>query len=423
LSRAADLHATNDQLLVLFRRKVAEDSHKVQEFRRLSSELREVVRMRDRYINELKLSKSYDEILESVEIMRCMFSSEVFSWSSSSASPVFPSPMSRSHEENEFTKLRSSALMFVLTSRIFSFSVKTLKCDHNSDLEIHDAFTSIFEALFLTGSVCRKSPPKRNDLPPNKECGAVSMYLRLLSSTFKQQRSFMGASSQIIRSVSANNFPRRKKIPILDPLAGIFANHLRSLFEYDFVSLYPRLKSRKSAMDNSFTLGSNEETYHVKILQSCNGLLLMAFDPTKSRDYKVVQIFACLHAGLEIHVYSSKTGNLSLCKDWVSYYNFCHFPTSIYWSDAFHWLETEDMQLTLYKFHIDDHGHTIITTLEIPNGFHQGSNFLHSFCAKEGSYDPMFIQIDIPTILHLQRRLFESRGCLLLVSRDDIGFK
>ncbi|GKB16914.1 retrotransposon protein, putative, ty1-copia subclass [Tanacetum coccineum] len=57
----------------LFRRKVAEDSHKVQEFRRLSSELREVVRMRDRYINELKLSKSYDEILESVEIMRRMF--------------------------------------------------------------------------------------------------------------------------------------------------------------------------------------------------------------------------------------------------------------------------------------------------------------------------------------------------------------
>ncbi|GKE26645.1 hypothetical protein Tco_1442029 [Tanacetum coccineum] len=72
LSRAADLHATNDQLLVLFRRKVAEDSHKVQEFRRLSSELREVVRMRDRYINELKLSNSCDEILESIEIMRRM---------------------------------------------------------------------------------------------------------------------------------------------------------------------------------------------------------------------------------------------------------------------------------------------------------------------------------------------------------------
>ncbi|GJS03842.1 hypothetical protein Tco_0320350 [Tanacetum coccineum] len=92
----------------------------------------------------------------------------------------------------------------------------------------------------------------------------------------------------------------------------------------------PRLESRKFVMDNSFTLGSNEEADHVKILQSCNGLLLysgsrlpafyyvynpstnlfkrllqpenshddshlhaigvlrIAFDPTKSRDNKVV---------------------------------------------------------------------------------------------------------------------------------------
>ncbi|GJY29857.1 hypothetical protein Tco_0405624 [Tanacetum coccineum] len=234
--------------------------------------------------------------------------------------------------------------------------------------------------------------------------------------------------------------PKRRKIPILDPPAGIFANHLRSLFECNFVSLDPRPKSRKSAIDNSFTLGSNEEAYHVNILQSCNGLLLssgwgsptfyyvynpstnlfkrlpqpdnshdfsilhatgvlrMAFDPTKSRDYKVVQLFACLHAELEIQVYSSETGNWSLCRD-------------------------RDRQLTLYKFHIDDHDHTIITTLEIPNGLHQGSNFLQSFGGREGSYDPMFIQIDIHAILHLQRRLFESRGCLLLVSRDDIDSK
>ncbi|GJX43340.1 hypothetical protein Tco_0260016 [Tanacetum coccineum] len=35
----------------------------------------------------------------------------------------------------------------------------------------------------------------------------------------------------------------------------------------------------------------------------------------------------------------------------------------------------------------------------------------------------MFIQIDIPAILQLQRRLFELCGCLLLVSRDDIDSK
>ncbi|GKD01775.1 hypothetical protein Tco_1172049, partial [Tanacetum coccineum] len=52
-----------------------------------------------------------------------------------------------------------------------------------------------------------------------------------------------------------------------------------------------------------------------------------------------------------------------------------------------------------------------------------GSNFLQSFGSREGSYDPMFIQIDIHAILHMQRRLFELRGCLLLVSRDDIDSK
>ncbi|GJU05831.1 integrase, catalytic region, zinc finger, CCHC-type containing protein [Tanacetum coccineum] len=224
------------------------------------------------------------------------------------------------------------------------------------------------------------------------------------------------------------------KIPNLDHPAGIFDNHRIRLFKCEFVSLDPRLESRKSAMDNSFTLGSNEEVDHVKILQSCNGLLLcsgsgspafyyvynpstslfkrlmkpenshddshlhatgvfrMTFDPTKSRDYKVVER--------------------------LIYYNFAHFATLIYWNDAFHWLETEDKQLTLYKFHIDDLDHSIITTLEIPNGLHQGRNFLQSFVSS--SYNPMLEQIDIPGILHIQGRLFESRGCLLLVYRDDI---
>ncbi|GJY76711.1 hypothetical protein Tco_0481827 [Tanacetum coccineum] len=68
---------------------------------------------------------------------------------------------------------------------------------------------------------------------------------------------------------------------------------------------YSRLDSRKSTMNNSFTLGSSEEVDNVKILQSCNGLLLcigsvwpvfirsvvlrMAIYPRKSLDYKVMQ--------------------------------------------------------------------------------------------------------------------------------------
>ncbi|GKC92855.1 hypothetical protein Tco_1158297 [Tanacetum coccineum] len=53
-------------------------------------------------------------------------------------------------------------------------------------------------------------------------------------------------------------------------------------------------------------------------------------------------------------------------------------------------------------------------------GLHYGRNFFQSFGGREGSYDPMLEQIDIPGILHLQGRLFELRGCLHLACRDDI---
>nr|GEU97777.1 hypothetical protein [Tanacetum cinerariifolium] len=44
-------------------------------------------------------------------------------------------------------------------------------------------------------------------------------------------------------------------------------------------------------------------------------------------------------------------------------------------------------------------------------------NFLESY----GYMDPMLILIQIPYLLHLEGKLFESRGCLLHVFRDDIG--
>ncbi|GJW91753.1 hypothetical protein Tco_0169306 [Tanacetum coccineum] len=268
---------------------------------------------------------------------------------------------------------------------------------------------------------------------------------------------FTTVSKQCLQILTSPDFTdRRRKIPNLDPPAGIFANHRRRLFKCEFVLLDPRLKSRKSAMVNSFTLGSNKEADHVKILQSCNGLLLcsgsglhafyyvynpstnlfkrlsqpenshddshlhatgvliMAFDFTKSRDYKVVQLFACPHSDLEIKVYSLEISNWSLCREQLIYYNFAHFATSIYWNYAFHWLENKDRQITLYKLNIDDHDHPIITTIEIPNGLHQGRNFLQSFGGREGSYDLMLEQIDIPGILHLQGRLFSHVGVCFL---------
>ncbi|GKB53367.1 hypothetical protein Tco_0904120 [Tanacetum coccineum] len=99
----------------------------------------------------------------------------------------------------------------------------------------------------------------------------------------------------------------------------------------------------------------------------CAGLRL-AFDPTKSHDYKV--------------------------------------------NDALHWLETENRQLTHYKLNIEDHEHPIITSIQIPQD-HEQPNITTML--------PMIISIRIPHMLHLEGKLFESLGCLVLVRRDCIG--
>ncbi|GKB89031.1 hypothetical protein Tco_0961303 [Tanacetum coccineum] len=51
LSRAADSRDIRDQLSVLFRREVSEDVEKMEDYRRLSNELRNGVKMRNRYIS------------------------------------------------------------------------------------------------------------------------------------------------------------------------------------------------------------------------------------------------------------------------------------------------------------------------------------------------------------------------------------
>nr|GEU97726.1 hypothetical protein [Tanacetum cinerariifolium] len=70
LARAADSDDIRDQLLVLFTREVAEDIDKMENYRQLSGQLRNGVRMRDRYIRELQTSDISDEVVESTEILK-----------------------------------------------------------------------------------------------------------------------------------------------------------------------------------------------------------------------------------------------------------------------------------------------------------------------------------------------------------------
>nr|GEU61578.1 hypothetical protein [Tanacetum cinerariifolium] len=72
LSRAAESDVTNDQLIVLFEIEVAEDAEKVRDFRKLSTELREVVRRRYGYVAELRVLRSCDDALGTIEMLSHM---------------------------------------------------------------------------------------------------------------------------------------------------------------------------------------------------------------------------------------------------------------------------------------------------------------------------------------------------------------
>ncbi|GJZ00652.1 ribonuclease H-like domain-containing protein [Tanacetum coccineum] len=167
---------------------------------------------------------------------------------------------------------------------------------------------------------------------------------------------FATVSKQWLIIITSSLFIKnRSQINKVDPPVGLFVNHIRSLFESDFVSLDPRLQSKKSVVDRSFSLGSTEEAVNVKILQSCNGLLLcggsgmpvfdyvynpstnqykklqypdclldnspyyrsarlrIAFDLTKSPHYKLVDA-GRIFCDIDIQIYSSETGKWSLCR-------------------------------------------------------------------------------------------------------------
>nr|GEU71655.1 hypothetical protein [Tanacetum cinerariifolium] len=67
-------------------------------------------------------------------------------------------------------------------------------------------------------------------------------------------------SKQWLRIITSPIFIKNpSQITKVDPPVGLFVNHIRSLFESDFVPLDPRLRSKKSAMDRSFSRGSTEE--------------------------------------------------------------------------------------------------------------------------------------------------------------------
>nr|GEV53761.1 hypothetical protein [Tanacetum cinerariifolium] len=196
--------------------------------------------------------------------------------------------------------------------------------------------------------------------------------------------------------------------------------------KYDFESFDIRIPSKRSIV---FTAGSDAPRGFVRILQSCNGLLLcviqpgmlyvcnptiklfkmlptnspvrnvkIAFDPTKSPRYKVIHAkFIYVddddddesgYGYCQIETYSSETGKWSLCGDRFPEHSFTQFDYSIYWNDALHWLIAGYAVCSHCNLKIVNE-HPVLTKTELPQT--------------------------------VDGKLLESGGSLLLLSKDDIN--
>ncbi|GJV97687.1 hypothetical protein Tco_1549264 [Tanacetum coccineum] len=131
-----------------------------------------------------------------------------------------------------------------------------------------------------------------------------------------------------------------------------------------------RLNSKKSTMDHSF--GSAEEVDHVRILQSCNGLLLCSENQVTTK--------------------------------------WCKLEAKL--NDAFPSIKGLNREFKHCKLNMEDHDHPIMTSLEIAHGLHRGKNFLESFGGPIN--DPILLLMELSHMLHLEGKIFES--CRYLVN-------
>lgn len=227
-----------------------------------------------------------------------------------------------------------------------------------------------------------------------------------------------------------NSTLRRTKNPYLDPPTGLFFRRFESPSVYDFVSLDSRIPSRIYPLPTTFNFRLNSEI-RFDILESCNGLLLcegvnknnmivkdmyciynpsvnmfkmlpkchdpsltsvrpvikLAFDPRKSPHYKVVLI-GLLDGFNKIEIYSSKTGSWSVYR--LPNKSHIYYMWGIYWNNAIHWLDSENEPIH-FKLDIMNE-HPIITKIQLP--------------------------VTMDKKMAWDRKLFESRGCLLLLGVD-----
>ncbi|GJS93256.1 F-box protein-like protein isoform X1 [Tanacetum coccineum] len=235
---------------------------------------------------------------------------------------------------------------------------------------------------------------------------------------------FKSVSKRWLSLIKSPTFiKRRSRILNIDPPSGLFILHNWKHGLYRFVPLDIRIQSR---LENTFKTEYGSNSGNATVLQSCNGLFLcyvkpgkfcvynptvnlfkmlpepqyfdpkkiyfisMAFDPTKSPHYKVVHVAAVGDLSLDeykwIQTYSSESGIWSIFR--MHSDPFDGLESGIYCNDAIHWLSRDDNGALHYK--LDFVNKSVVLT-----------------------------KIQLPATVKRSCKLFESRGCLLLLGMDD----
>ncbi|GJR79632.1 hypothetical protein Tco_0150417 [Tanacetum coccineum] len=124
---------------------------------------------------------------------------------------------------------------------------------------------------------------------------------------------------------------------------------------------------------------------HDPSLTRVKPIIKIAFDPRKSPHYNVIGI---LDGFDKIEIYSSKTGSWSVCR--IPNISRIYFQWGINWNNAIHWLDNEKGPLHFILDILNEH--PIITKIQLP--------------------------VTVDKRMPWDRKLFESRGCLLLLGVD-----
>ncbi|XP_076906692.1 F-box protein At5g07610-like [Bidens hawaiensis] len=245
----------------------------------------------------------------------------------------------------------------------------------------------------------------------------------LLRLTLVSLHVFKSVSKRWCTLITNPYFTLRRSRNPSDPSSGLFLRR-QNVPEYNFVPLDTQIK-----VPSPFALSLNSSK--VKIMQSCNGLLLchtrpsyelivynpsinsfktipqspyskprygfggyrLAFDPSKSSDYKIVcagVVFSDDNLDIQIHIYSSKTCNWSVLGHDRRCIAFKGFKRGLYWNNAIHWLNTRNR-----NWHM---------MLDIN---------------AERSFKTRAQRVPEDGKAYRYQKLFDSRGCLFLICSQD----